>query len=71
MHKKYRIKTSTLYLHKIIKMETTKKRTGLYWVLFLLSVAAFFIVLKSPIGSYVSMVLPFNTTFLAKALDLM
>ena len=71
MHKKYRIKTSTLYLHKIIKMETTKKRTGLYWVLFLLSVAVFFIVLKSPIGSYVSMVLPFNTTFLAKALDLM
>ena len=71
MHKKYGIKTSTLYLHKIIKMETTKKRTGLYWVLFLLSVAAFFIVLMSPIGSYVSMVLPFNTTFLAKALDLM
>lgn len=56
---------------KIIKMETTKKRTGLYWVLFLLSVGAFFAVLWSPIGSYCSMVLPFNTTFLAKALDLM
>jgi hypothetical protein len=52
-------------------METTKKRTGLYWVLFLASVAVFFIVLQSPIGSYCSMVLPFNTTFLAKALDLM
>lgn len=71
MHKKHQIKSSALYLHKIIIMETTKKKTGLYWVLFLLSVAAFFIVLRSPIGSYCSMVLPFNTTFLAKALDLM
>jgi len=52
-------------------METTKKKTGIYWVLFLVSVAAFFLVLQSPIGSYCSMVLPFNTTFLAKALDLM
>ncbi len=52
-------------------METTKKRTGLYWILFLASVAAFFLVYMSPIGAYCSMVLPFNTTFLAKALDLM
>ena len=67
------IKSSALYLQKIIiiTMETTKKKTGLYWVLFLASVAVFFIVLMSPIGSYCSMVLPFNTTFLAKALDLM
>ena len=62
------IKSSALYLQKIIKMETTKKKTGLYWVLFLLSVAAFFIVLQSPIGSYCSMVLPFNCTFLQKHL---
>ncbi|MGB4845871.1 MAG: hypothetical protein WBP16_15505 [Ferruginibacter sp.] len=52
-------------------MGTTKKNTGLYWILFLLSVVGFFAVLWSPIGSYCSMVLPFNTTFLAKALDLM
>ncbi len=52
-------------------METTKKKTGLYWVLFLISVVAFFAVLWSPIGAYCSMVLPFNTTFFAKALDLM
>jgi hypothetical protein len=51
-------------------METTKKRTGLYWVLFLLSAALFFIVLFSPMGSWVSMVLPFNVTFFALALDL-
>jgi hypothetical protein len=52
-------------------MDTTKKKTGLYWILFLLSVVAFFLVLNSPIGTYCSMVLPFNVTFFAKALDLM
>ncbi|MGC4099812.1 hypothetical protein [Ferruginibacter sp.] len=52
-------------------METTKKRTGLFWILFLLSVVGFFAVLWSPIGAYCSMVLPFNVTFFAKALDLM
>jgi hypothetical protein len=65
------IKSSVLYLPKIIKMETTKKRTGLYWILFLLSVVLFFVVLYSPYGSWVSMVLPFNVTFFALALDLM
>ena len=64
------IKTSTIYLQKRNKMETTKKKTGLFWVLFLISVGVFFIVLQSPIGSYCSMVLPFNVTFFAKALDL-
>ena len=64
------IKSSVLYLPKIIKMETTKKKTGLYWILFLISVALFFIVLISPFGSYVSMVLPFNVTLFALALDL-
>lgn len=52
-------------------MGTTKKKAGLYWVLFLLSVALFFIVLQSPLGSYVSMVLPLNVTFFALALDLL
>ncbi|MEO6253137.1 MAG: hypothetical protein ABIO79_07530 [Ferruginibacter sp.] len=52
-------------------METTKKRTGLYWILFLISVALFFIVLFSPMASWVSMILPFNVTFFALALDLM
>lgn len=52
-------------------METTKRKTGLYWVLFLISVAAFFAVLYSPYGSYCSMVLPFNFTLFAMALDLM
>ncbi len=65
------IKSSALYLPKLLKMETTKKRTGLYWILFLISVALFFIILFSPYGSWVSMMLPFNFTFLAMALDLM
>lgn len=58
-------------MQKSFKMETTKKRTGLFWILFLLSVVLFFVVLYSPWGSWVSMVLPFNVTFFAKALDLM
>ena len=59
-----------LFLPKhILKMETTKKSTGLYWTLFFVSVAAFFLVYKVG-GGYCSMVLPFNVTFFAKALDL-
>jgi hypothetical protein len=67
----YQIKSSALYLQKSFKMETAKKRTGLYWILFLLSVVLFFVILYSPYGSWVSMVLPFNVTFFALALDLM
>ncbi len=51
-------------------MEMTKKRTGLYWILFLISVAVFFGV-YAVAGGYCSMILPFNVTLLALALDLM
>ncbi len=51
-------------------MEQTKKSTGLYWALFFISVAAFFFVYKIG-GGYCSMVLPFNCTFFALAMDLM
>jgi hypothetical protein len=51
-------------------MEKTKKSRGIYWVLFLLSVVAFFWVYKIG-GGYCSMVLPFNVTLFAMALDLM
>ncbi|MEO5890411.1 MAG: hypothetical protein ABIQ31_09170 [Ferruginibacter sp.] len=51
-------------------METTKKSTGLYWILFFISIAAAVFVYKIG-GGYCSMVLPFNVTFFAKALDLM
>jgi hypothetical protein len=51
-------------------MTTNKKSTGLYWILFLISVAAFFGVYAIG-GGYCSMVLPFNITLFAMALDLM
>jgi hypothetical protein len=51
-------------------MESTKKSTTLYWVGFFASVAAFFYVYKIG-GGYCSMVLPFNCTFFAKAMNLL
>jgi hypothetical protein len=51
-------------------MENTKKYTGLYWILFILSVIAF-IGLYQVIGGVSILVLPFNCTFFAKALDIM
>jgi hypothetical protein len=51
-------------------METSKKSTALYWILFFVSVAASVFVYQIG-GGYCSMVLPFNVTFFAKALDLM
>lgn len=52
-------------------MLTTKKRsTGLYWILFFISIAVFFGVYAIG-GGYCSMILPFNITFFALALDLM
>ncbi len=51
-------------------MQTTKRSTGLYWLLFFVSIAAFFGV-YAVAGGYCSMILPFNVTFLAMALDLM
>ena len=51
-------------------MDTTKKSTALYWILFLLSIVAL-VVVYTFAGGYASLVLPFNFTFLSKALDLM
>src|ERR1700675_1413110 len=53
-----------------IYMENTKKYTGLYWILFILSVVAF-IGLYLVIGGVSILVLPFSCTFFAKALDIM
>jgi len=58
-----------IFAKTLLKMESTKKSTLLYWALFFVSVAAFFFVYKIG-GGYCSMVLPFNVTFFAKALDL-
>lgn len=63
--------STDLYLQKNKSFMTINKRsTGLYWILFLLSVAVFFGV-YAVAGGYCSMILPFNVTLLALALDLM
>ena len=60
-----------IYLpHKQTGMEQSKKGTGLYWILFLISVVAFF-GLYQVIGGVRILVLPFVCTFFAKALDIM
>jgi hypothetical protein len=51
-------------------MTTNKRSTGLYWILFLISIAVFFGV-YAVAGGYCSMILPFNVTLFAMALDLM
>lgn len=53
-----------------VKMENKKRPTGLYWLLFFASLAAFWGVYQIG-GGYCSMVLPFNVTFFAMAMDLM
>jgi hypothetical protein len=60
-----------IYLRiKLTRMENTKKGTGLYWLLFLVSVVAFF-GLYQVIGGVCILTLPFVCTFFAKALDIM
>jgi hypothetical protein len=51
-------------------MQKAKKSTGIYWILFLLSIGVFFWT-YSVAGGYCSMILPFNVTFFAMALDLL
>lgn len=71
MFNSYYLITSVLYLQKsILAMETVKKSRGLYWILFFVSIAVFFGV-YAVAGGYCSMILPFNITFLAMAMDLM
>jgi hypothetical protein len=51
-------------------MQTAKKSRGKYWIGFFLSVIGFFVAYHYG-GGYCSMVLPFNVTLFAMALDLM
>ena len=73
-HQSFSIKCSfisilVLYLQKYLQMETAKKSKGKYWILFLISISAFFGVYAVG-GGYCSLILPFNVTFFAMALDL-
>ena len=58
------------FCQNYLEMETTKKSTRLYWILFFVSIIASVLVYKIG-GGYCSMVLPFNVTFFALAMDLM
>lgn len=51
-------------------METTKQSPALYWVLFVLSVLAFFLLLAFK-GELLTLSLPFVCTFFAKAMNIM
>ncbi len=57
-------------MQKFKNMETTKKSRSKYWIGFFISLAIFAFVYKIG-GGYCSMILPFNVTLFAMALDLM
>ena len=50
--------------------ETRKKSTGLYWILFLASTALLAYGIFAH-WEYLTLILPFQVTFFAKALDIM
>lgn len=51
-------------------MEQQKKNTGIYWLLFFLSAAAFVVAIATRF-EYVTLILPFFCTFFVKAMDIM
>lgn len=54
----------------ITGMDTANNKSkGLYWILFLLSVVAFFVVYASPAANFITLTLPFIGYFFVKALD--
>jgi hypothetical protein len=59
-----------IFAHQTTSMENTKKGTGLYWFLFIVSLIGFF-GLYQVIGGVSILSLPFVCTFFAKALDIM
>jgi hypothetical protein len=51
-------------------MDTTRKQTALYWILFFISVVAFFVIFAFK-GELVTLTLPFICTFFAKAMNIL
>ncbi|MBL7698290.1 MAG: hypothetical protein JNK79_09035 [Chitinophagaceae bacterium] len=51
-------------------MDTTRKQTTLYWILFFIAVIAFVLALQFK-GELVTLTLPFACTFFAKAMDIL
>jgi hypothetical protein len=60
----------TLFLHKSLQMEQTKKYRGIWWLVFLASTAALLFAIYSH-WEWLTLILPFQTTSFVKALDIM
>jgi hypothetical protein len=59
-----------IFAKNLIMEQTQKKSTTLYWILFFVSVAAFFVMYYSPFANYITATLPFICYYLVKAMDL-
>lgn len=63
-------KAAALFLHKILQtMEMKRRNKGMYWILFLLSVAALFVAIFTH-WPWLTLILPFMTTFFVLAMDI-
>jgi uncharacterized membrane protein YjjP (DUF1212 family) len=63
------ITRSALFLRKIYLMEVRKKNKGLYWLLFFISTAALAFAVYSH-WPWLTLILPFVTTFFVLAMDI-
>ena len=63
------LKSAALFLRKIYSMEVRKKNKGLYWLLFLLSTVALLVAIATH-WPWLTLILPFMTTFFVLALDI-
>jgi len=65
----YLIRGSALFLRKIYLMEVRKKNKGLYWLLFFISTAALALAIYTH-WPWLTLLLPFVTTFFVLAMDI-
>lgn len=63
------IDCSTLFLRKIYLMEVRKRNKGLYWLLFFISTAALVFAIYAH-WPWLTLILPFVTTFFVLAMDI-
>jgi hypothetical protein len=63
------ILAAELFLHKILLMEVRKKSKGLYWLLFFVSTAALVLAIALH-WPWLTLILPFVTTFFVLAMDI-
>jgi len=66
---KFQIRWSALFLRKLYPMEVRKKNKGLYWLLFFVSCAALAFAIYAH-WPWLTLILPFVTTFFVLAMDI-